>query len=701
MAKKKSEGPENMKKTENPENMDNVEVKEITEGTDNTDNMDNIENMDNMNSVDNAVNTDNPQNTVDPKNENETAAEGSVSADETSAKKSDQIKKEREVLKQELKEQEAELKAKQVEMKSRNKAIRKMHREEARQKRVEFQNSITAGRTKFREGAREMSSDLKALLSKDIANMKRLQKTRGAEIVAIFAKHNFYAGGFTPVELRTTLEDLGPTYVKIGQIMSSRVDMLPESYCRELEKLRSNVKPLDSQVARAVIEQETGKKIEEIFSEFNDVPLGSASIGQAHSGTLLDGTKVVTKVQRPLIADMMRQDFVLLKKIASGLATVNEGKENDTEQLDLMAVITELEQVTEEELDFRIEAANTIFFKENCIEDETKISCPTVYPELTTERIMTMSFVDGYSVAKKDRLIADGYDPNEIGAVIVDNYVHQVLDVGTFHADPHQGNMMVSKGIPYWIDFGMIGHLTSANIKTLQDLILSIINTDTEALVNAAMSMGATSAKTDRNKLMEDLDALISKYMSVTNLDELDLGVLLGDLTDVMSRHYIKIPGEYTMLIRSIATIEGVIEQLCPELNLFEMITTKLLDRAKQSFDVQQTLLSFGKDALSVGKKAARVPGLAADALNNIIKGRTRINLELTGYQDLMRDFNDLTRNVILAIFACVIFFGSCILCMTDIQPQTADGLPIVAVFGFIFSIALAIYTIKKMNKNK
>jgi len=477
--------------------------------------------------------------------------------------------------------------------------------------------------------------------------------------------------------------------------------MLPESYCRELEKLRSNVKPLDSQVARAVIEQETGKKIEEIFSEFNDVPLGSASIGQAHSGTLLDGTKVVTKVQRPLIADMMRQDFVLLKKIASGLATVNEGKENDTEQLDLMAVITELEQVTEEELDFRIEAANTIFFKENCIEDETKISCPTVYPELTTERIMTMSFVDGYSVAKKDRLIADGYDPNEIGAVIVDNYVHQVLDVGTFHADPHQGNMMVSKGIPYWIDFGMIGHLTSANIKTLQDLILSIINTDTEALVNAAMSMGATSAKTDRNKLMEDLDALISKYMSVTNLDELDLGVLLGDLTDVMSRHYIKIPGEYTMLIRSIATIEGVIEQLCPELNLFEMITTKLLDRAKQSFDVQQTLLSFGKDALSVGKKAARVPGLAADALNNIIKGRTRINLELTGYQDLMRDFNDLTRNVVLAIFACVIFFGSCILCMTDIQPQTADGLPIVAVFGFIFSIALAIYTIKKMNKNK
>lgn len=673
MAKKKKESTENMKSTENMENMDMMDNTQINETAETTENLQDVQSP-------------------------EDAAEAASEAEET-VKKSDQIKQEREALKQQLKEQEAEMKAKQVEMKNRNKAIRKMRAAEAKQKRVEFQNSITATRAKFRDGAKEMSSDLKSLLSNDIAKMKRLQKTRGAEILAIFAKHNFYAGGFTPVELRTTLEDLGPTYVKIGQIMSSRVDMLPESYCKELEKLRSNVKPLDSQVARAVIEQETGKKIEEIFSEFNDDPLGSASIGQAHSGTLLDGTKVVTKVQRPLIADMMRQDFVLLKKLAAGIATVNAGKEDDTEQLDLMAVISELEQVTEEELDFRIEAANTIFFKENCIEDETKISCPTVYPELTTERIMTMSFVDGYSVAKKDRLVADGYDPNEIGAVIVDNYVHQVLDVGTFHADPHQGNMMVSNGVPYWIDFGMIGRLTSANIKTIQDLILSIINTDTEALVNAAMSMGATSAKTDRNKLMEDLDALISKYMSVTNLDELDLAVLLGDLTDIMSKHCIKIPGEYTMLIRSIATIEGVIEQLCPELNLFEMITTKLMDRAKQSFDVQQTLLSVGKDALSVGKKAARVPGLAADALNSIIKGRTKINLELTGYQDLMRDFNDLTRNVVLAIFACVIFFGSCILCLTDIQPQTVDGLPIVAVFGFIFSIALGVYTVKKMTK--
>ena len=616
-------------------------------------------------------------------------------------KTSNEIKKERENLKEELKAQEKEIKAAQLEAKNRSKAIRKMRQVERQQKKAELKDSIEATKARFREGAKEMSSDLKNLLSKDIRSMNRRQKTRGAEILAIFAKHNFYAGGFTPLELRTTLEDLGPTYVKIGQIMSSRVDMLPESYCKELEKLRQNVQPLDSQIARAVIEQETGKKIEEIYSEFNDKPIGSASIGQAHSATLLDGTRVVTKVQRPLVADMMRQDYVLLKKLAAGINTINEGKEDNSEAVDLMSVITELEKVTEEELDFRTEAANTIFFKEHCIEDETKVSCPTIYPELTTERMMTMSLVDGYSVAKRDRLIEEGYDPNEIGAEIVNNYVHQVLDVGTFHADPHQGNMMVSKGVPYWIDFGMLGRLTDANIKVIQDLILSLIEQDTEALVDAAMTMGAASPDTDRAKLAEDLDSLIKKYMSVTNLDELDTAVLLGDLTDAMGKHKIKIPGEYTMLIRSIATIEGVMEQLCPDLNLFEIITNKLLERAKQSIDVQQTLLNAGKDALAVGKKAARMPGLAADALNNIVKGRAKINLELTGYQELATQLSETVRNIILAVFACVVFFGSCILCMTPLQPQTADGMPVVAVFGFIFSIALAIYTVKKMSVKK
>lgn len=545
----------------------------------------------------------------------------------------------------------------------------------------------------------EAGAKLNSLLSDEVKKMKKKEKSRGAEIMKVFANHNFYLNGLSPEELRITLEDLGPTYVKIGQIMSSRSDMLPESYCKELEKLRQNVKPLEAQVARAVIEQETGKKIDELFSEFRDEPLGSASVGQAHYGVLKDGTKVVTKVQRPFIADQMRRDFVLLKKLASSLKNAKSEDEDSTDTVDLLAVIEELEAVTNEELDFRVEAENTRFFKQNCIVDTDVINCPDVIDALTTERLFTMTFVEGYSIAKRDKLIEDGCDPNQLGSVILDNYVHQVLDVGVFHGDPHQGNIMVSGGKPYWIDFGMVGRISESDIGVIQALILSLINMDLEALVNAVTSMGATSPKTNRTNLMDDLNAMMDKYMTVATLEDIDMSILFGEITDICNRNYISIPGRYTMLIRSIATMEGVIEELAPELKLFDLITQKLLERTKKSFNLEQELKNIGRGALDIGRKAAKIPSLASDALNSLIKGKAKINLELTGYDNLVKDVQKLAKNLTLAFFAAVIFFGSCLICMTDVRPKTPSGVPVVAVVGFVFSIALGIFSIKRMTK--
>jgi len=520
-------------------------------------------------------------------------------------------------------------------------------------------------------------------------------------MLGVFAKHNFYANGLTPEELRSTLEDLGPTYVKIGQIMSSRVDLLPENYCKELEKLRQNVQELDPALARAVIEQETGKTIDEIYQEFRDKPLGSASIGQAHYGVLKDGTPVVTKVQRPLIADMMRKDFVLLKKLASVFNVVTEGADNADDQLDLLSVIEEFEQVTEEELDCRIEAENTKFFKENCIEDETVVSCPDVFDELTTERIFTMSFVDGYSISKKDRLIEDGYDVVEIGRRIVDNYLHQVLDVGVFHADPHQGNIMVMHGVPCWIDFGMIGRITDADVNIIQSLVLAVLEGDVETIANSIMSMGAATAETNRDRLIEDLDVFLDRYVSVTSLNDLDVSLLFEEICSLAEKHHVKMPGKFTMLIRSLATIEGVIEQLCPELNLFELLSNKLMDRAKKNFDLEQQLISTGKEVLEISKKAAKIPVLTSDLLKSAARGRMKMNLELTGYEELLSKGNDTVKNVVMALFACVLFIGSSLLCLADITPKAPGGIPILAAVGLVVSISLAIYTVKNISKKK
>ena len=549
----------------------------------------------------------------------------------------------------------------------------------------------------IRTAPKEMGQRLKNLLREEIEEFRRREKTRAAEMVGVFSAHNYYANGFTPEELRTTLEDLGPTYVKIGQIMSSRVDLLPERYCKELEKLRQNVKPLSADVARAVIEEETGKKIEEIYSEFRDEPLGSASIGQAHYGVLKDGTKVVTKVQRPLIADMMRKDYVLLKKLAKLVNVVVD--KDDTQTIDLVSVIDEMESVTEEELDFRVEAGNTKFFRENCIEDETKITCPTVIDELTTERIFTMTYVDGCTLSHKDRLIEQGYDTKEIGRAVTENFVHQVFDVGVFHADPHQGNIMVSNGIPYWIDFGMIGHIGDRDIDSIQGIVLSLLGGDAEGVVNGVMSLGAASSETNRDKLIEDADLFLAKYTGTRDLSGLNMSELFDEIMDLASKHHITLPGQFTMLARAVLAIEGVIEQLCPDLDLFKLLSDKMIERMKKNFDIRKTLLDAGKDVLSTGKKASKIPVMLADALNALSRGKTKVNMEVVGFDEPLDKIGGYVKYVMLIVIACVLFLGSCILSAVDLQPKTSNGMPIVAAGGIVFAIALAIYSVGKLTK--
>lgn len=563
----------------------------------------------------------------------------------------------------------------------------------------ELANMLAGMKADFEHAPMELTPELEKLLADEIKEDKKSKK-RSAQMIGVLAKHNFYANGLTPEELRTTLEDLGPTYVKIGQIMSSRVDLLPESYCKELEKLRQNVKELDPAVARAVIEAETGKKIDEIYREFRDEPIGSASIGQVHYGVLRDGTKVVTKVQRPLIAEMMQKDFDLLKSLGGLLGGGSSSSESESDTMDLVTIIKEFEKVTKEELDFRIEAANTKFFAEQVLTDGP-VTCPRVIDELTTERIFTMTYVDGCSVSKKEKLSENGIEPLEAGKEILESYVHQVFDVGIFHADPHQGNIMVSDGKVYWIDFGMIGQITEADMNALQNLVVGLLKGDIDAMADGVMSIGTSTAGTDRNKLKDDLERMCAKYMNVASLSDIDFSSLLGEVCDLADKHHIELPGRYTMLVRSFLTIEGVLEQLCPELNLFDVISGKLMERMKKSFSLEQEVLSLGKGILDVGTKVSKIPQLIADTLADIMKGRLKINLELTGYQELIEQLNAKIDDLILVIVACVLFSGGCKLCETQIQPITPNGMPLIAVIVLVIGVSLLVFALKRIFQKK
>ena len=563
-------------------------------------------------------------------------------------------------------------------------------------KKQKLMDELENEKEQIKRSTEEMSAELKRLLESEIKVFHQREKHRSAEIIAIFARHNFYANGFTPQELRTTLEDLGPTYVKMGQIMSSRVDLLPPVYCKELEKLRENVKPLDPAVAKAVIEQETGKRIDEIYTEFQDEPLGSASIAQVHYGVLKDGTRVVTKVQRPLIADMMRKDFVLLGRLVDLVNIVEE--DSDEQVIDFKSVIEQLEQVTKAELDFRIEAENTRLFKKECIDDEERISCPTVIDDLTTERVFTMTYIDGCSIDDTEKLLAEGCDLSEIGSVIVDSYLHQILDVGTFHGDPHQGNILVSHGKPYWIDFGMIGHITDKDIDLIQTAVKGMLIQDANVLVNAVMGMGAASEKTERTKLTHDAEGFIEKYMNAKSVSDINMTEVFDEMMSLAAKNHVSMPGRFTMLARSITTMEGVIEQLCPDLNIFNMLYAKMKERRWQNANIKRELYEKGKELFNAGKKTARIPILASEALDAMVKGKTKVGFELTGYEEPLNRISHFLRYTVLTLVASVLFIGSCILCTTSFKPLLPNGVPLLAVAGIIFSIALAIFSIKKLK---
>lgn len=563
-------------------------------------------------------------------------------------------------------------------------------------KKQKLMDELENEKEQIKRSTEEMSAELKRLLESEIKVFHQREKHRSAEMIAIFARHDFYANGFTPQELRTTLEDLGPTYVKMGQIMSSRVDLLPPVYCKELEKLRENVKPLDPAVAKAVIEQETGKRIDEIYTEFQDEPLGSASIAQVHYGVLKDGTRVVTKVQRPLIADMMRKDFVLLGRLVDLVNIVEE--DSDEQVIDFKSVIEQLEQVTKAELDFRIEAENTRLFKKECINDEERISCPTVIDDLTTERVFTMTYIDGCSIDDTEKLLAEGCDLSEIGGVIVDSYLHQILDVGTFHGDPHQGNILVSHGKPYWIDFGMIGHITDKDIDLIQTAVKGMLIQDANVLVNAVMGMGAASEKTERTKLTHDAEGFIEKYMNAKSVSDINMTEVFDEMMSLAAKNHVSMPGRFTMLARSITTMEGVIEQLCPDLNIFNMLYAKMKERRWQNANIKRELYEKGKELFNAGKKTARIPILASEALDAMVKGKTKVGFELTGYEEPLNRISHFLRYTVLTLVASVLFIGSCILCTTSFKPLLPNGVPLLAVAGIIFSIALAIFSIKKLK---
>ena len=505
------------------------------------------------------------------------------------------------------------------------------------------------------------------------ASQKRLR-----EILQVLGKHH-RTRGLTPAKLREILEDLGPTYVKLGQIMSMRSDMLPENYCRELTKLRTEVSPLPYSVVSGVIEEELKEPAGNIFSQIEETPLGSASIAQVHPAVLKDGTKVVIKIQRPAIKEIMQDDILLLKK-AAGILKLAIGTED---LIDFRTILDELWKTTREEIDFLQEAANLNLFYENQ-RDIVYVTCPKVFHEFTTPRLLVMEYIDGIQIDETVRLQELGYDMTEIGQKAAENYCKQILEDGFFHADPHPGNLWVAGGQIAWLDLGMTGRLTEHNKQLLKKAITAILEHDIYSLKNVLLAFGDPQERVNHARLYTDIDDILSKYMSM-DFGTMKLGELIERMLSLVKEHRLAITPDITLLGRSMVTMEGTLAACAPDVNILQILSMHMSTLLLKELDIKKLLRHKGRQLYTSMDKSMEIPAQISDLLNITKNGQAQLNLQLSDSEEIRADIHKTADRFILSILAAALFIGSGMIIHVRTIPQWF-GIPWISFLGYTVS---------------
>ncbi len=492
----------------------------------------------------------------------------------------------------------------------------------------------------------------------------KFSKKRLGEILAAVKKQKL-TKGLTPVKVRMLCEDLGPTFVKFGQILSMRSDVIPEEYCRELAKLRTEARPMPFPEVTAIITQELAKnnRRADLFSEIDPKPLGSASIAQVHRARLRSGEDVVIKIQRPNIKETMADDIALMRKV-SGILKFAAGT---GDVLDLKTILDELWRTSQEEMNFRKEAAHLETFYRNQAEIKYA-SCPKVYEDLTTNEMLVMESIDGIRIDDGKALTEAGYDIGEIASKTAENYCKQILEDGFFHADPHPGNIWIADGKIFWLDLGMMGHLSSYYRRILKNAITAILQNDIYALKNAVLLFGEPKEKINHAVLYTDIDDIVGRYLSM-GLGSMNLGQMTEDLLNLLKKHSIAISSEITMLARSMVTIQGTLSLCCPETNLIEILSNHMAGILRDEFDFKKELRRNLISLYSSAVKSAEIPAQLSDLLKIAKNGQFKINTERVGDADMRKTLCKISRKLRSAFLAASLLIAAAIFSLSEIRP--------------------------------
>lgn len=478
-----------------------------------------------------------------------------------------------------------------------------------------------------------------------------------------------------PENLRLVFEELGPTFIKIGQILSTRPDILPIEYINELVKLQDSAPPFSFETVKEIIETDLKKPIDEFFKEIDPEPIASASVAQVHDAVLIDGKKVIIKVQRPDIEDQLLEDIgILIRIVRRAPNTLRDVL------LDPVEALEEILETTKIELDFRNEVDAMLRFKRENQEIRC-ISIPEVYREISTKRIVVQEKVEGIKITEKSELEKEGYDTDDIGRKLILSYLYQLFNKGFFHGDPHPGNLIISKQKIYFIDFGIMGYLSSKSKNAINDLLDALVKKDIGQLVNVVLSLAQQKGPVDKNKLYEDIEYIIHYYLQ-TSLRNIQVSMLFMDLFDAARKNNLKLPKEFTTLLKSLLILEGVLSKLAPDLSIMEISRDYLKEDQVVKFKPEFTLDSLVLNGYTLIKDSLRIPTSISTILDNFISGRGKIRVDITNLNDRWKDFNKMVNRVVFALVVSAIIIASALIIRSG-GGANINGLSIVGILGF------------------
>ncbi|MBW4523732.1 MAG: AarF/ABC1/UbiB kinase family protein [Phormidium tanganyikae FI6-MK23] len=508
----------------------------------------------------------------------------------------------------------------------------------------------------------------------------------------LYTKSWSYKGGITDAKkaarrrslaiwIRETLLDLGPTFIKIGQLFSTRADLFASEFVEELSKLQDRVPAFSYEQVAAIIEQDLGKSIEELYRSFDPIPLAAASLGQVHRAQLHSGEEVVVKVQRPALRQLFEIDLQILKGITRYFQNHREwGKGRDW-----IGIYEECCKILWEEIDYLNEGRNADAFRRN-FRGYDWVHVPRVYWRYASPRVLTLEYMPGIKISHYEALEAAGLDRKLLAQLGAEAYLHQLLDDGFFHADPHPGNIAVSpEGGLIFYDFGMMGQIKPITRERLLDTFFGIAQKDGDRVVKSLVDLGALAPTDDMGPVRRSVQFMLDNFMDKPFEDQ-SVSTISDDLYEVAYGQPFRFPATFTFVMRAFSTLEGVGKGLDPEFNFMEVAKPFAMQLMTNGNSPDGGLLNeLSRQAAQVGSTAFGLPRRIEDTLDKLERGDLRVRVRSTETDRILRRIGGVNMGTNYTLLTSAFTVSSTILLVNQLYWVAG----IVAIAAVVSGIAL------------